>query len=592
MSHSTVALSRIVAKPRREGSTRRLCRFRPGRPEVFESRVVPTLIPPISIPPQPAAAMLYPYQVAQGSPTPYPATANVLVGARTLVDGRYFETFTNIGKAPITVGEASYTIFDPWAALATQEYLGSQTITLKPGQSGTVSAPESPCAGTQTDSYVGSPITSFSGPNDFYLGRLLYAPGPYGFNPGMPMPDGATALATNFNATPIAGGSYINFNAVLNVQGLSATKTTTIRFFGASVQLGAGGPTSATPSAVVTFSPAATKAQTYFDAGSKAWFTTVPSSGLTGNTYLDDFALPVPAAGLPGGIKGVTWSGQFYSDQPGVTIKWKFAAAVYKSTFATTVGGVVPAASYNALGIKPVDDSHVPLLDSHGNALPNNADRAGTPEEAKGSLGAGGATGVGGTDYTGAYSGTACVAPCVIPPEVPTGPIGSGDTATIGFWHNKNGQALILALNGGPNATALATYLTTAYPNLFPKALIGTTNASVAAYYLTLFNQTGPKLAAQIMDTALSTYVTNSTLAGTVAASYGFNVSPTGTATRTFVDTSGGAALLGLTEGTAYTIADYLNAANANAVNGVVLTGGVGTVESLFNAINSKGDIK
>jgi hypothetical protein len=36
----------------------------------------------------------------------------------------------------------------------------------------------------------------------------------------------------------------------------------------------------------------------------------------------------------------------------------------------------------------------------------------------------------------------------------PTG-LGHGDTATIGFWHNKNGQALILSFNGGGTSVKL-----------------------------------------------------------------------------------------------------------------------------------------
>src|SRR5262249_50565129 len=39
------------------------------------------------------------------------------------------------------------------------------------------------------------------------------------------------------------------------------------------------------------------------------------------------------------------------------------------------------------------------------------------------------------------------------------GPVAQGQTATIGFWHNRNGQALILALNGGAGSTQLADRL-------------------------------------------------------------------------------------------------------------------------------------
>ena len=68
-----------------------------------------------------------------------------------------------------------------------------------------------------------------------------------------------------------------------------------------------------------------------------------------------------------------------------------------------------------------------------------------------------------------------------------------GDTATIGYWHNGNGQALIKSLNGGPTATKLATWLATTYPNLYGPAaggarnLTGKNNNDVAALFLTFF---------------------------------------------------------------------------------------------------------
>jgi hypothetical protein len=72
----------------------------------------------------------------------------------------------------------------------------------------------------------------------------------------------------------------------------------------------------------------------------------VPSSSLAGNDFLDGFTFQVPV-NLPGGINPVTWSAQFSSDTPGVTLQWQWAAAVYTS-FST---------NYNSLGVKPVDDN-------------------------------------------------------------------------------------------------------------------------------------------------------------------------------------------------------------------------------------------
>ena len=89
----------------------------------------------------------------------------------------------------------------------------------------------------------------------------------------------------------------------------------------------------------------------------------------------------------------------------------------------------------------------------------------------------------------------------------PSTPLSKGDTATIGFWHNKNGQALINCVNGGSTATALATWLATNFPNLYGSTssndLTGKTNADVAALFLSFFGVNGQKTYAQILAGAL-----------------------------------------------------------------------------------------
>jgi len=123
-----------------------------------------------------------------------------------------------------------------------------------------------------------------------------------------------------------------------------------------------------------------------FNAATHEWETVVPSSGVAGDTFLDGVAFPVPID-LRGGIKPVTWTGRFSSDTPGITVQWKWAAAVY-SQFST---------DENALGVKPVDDKKASVY--------QNADRAGTPENFKAFV-IGGARGGGGANFTGGYSST------------------------------------------------------------------------------------------------------------------------------------------------------------------------------------------
>jgi hypothetical protein len=202
-----------------------------------------------------------------------------------------------------------------------------------------------------------------------------------------------SSITSNFNGTPISGGDSIWFNSVLKVHGLGP-EGATIGFTG-SIQFSVDGTMYMipVPSAIVTFSPVVTLATTVFCNGQ--WVTSVPSSGLAGNVFLDGFALQAPMpAGFPGGIKQVTWQGMFFSVTPGLTVQWQWAAAVYHAANFS--------ADYNALGVKPVDDNQASVY--------QNSDHAGTPESFRSAV-VGGARGGGGSNFTGSYSGTAASVP-------------------------------------------------------------------------------------------------------------------------------------------------------------------------------------
>jgi hypothetical protein len=175
----------------------------------------------------------------------------------------------------------------------------------------------------------------------------------------------------------------------------------------------------------------------------------------------------------------------------------------------------------------------------------------------------------------------------------PTGPaLSTGDTATIGYWNNKNGQALILACNGSAGATQLGTWLASNFPVLFGPSsssnMTGKTNTQVAALFKTFFSVKGTKTNAQVMAGALAIYVTNSALAGTAASKYGFNLSTTGTGAKYFNVGSNGAAV-GLTNNTSYSIMRLLQNANAVAPYDA---NEFNALNVIFTAINETGDIK
>jgi len=219
--------------------------------------------------------------------------------------------------------------------------------------------------------------------------------------PAAPCPGPAPAcvsrssISSNFNGTAIPAGRTIWFNAVLKASGLPTTGTTTVDFTNVMITFSDGTTNYVVPvpDAHVVYSSATTTASTTF---SGSHMTQVPI-GFGQNAFLDGKIYLVPPPGLKGGIKNVTWSGTFSTSTPGVNLQWKWGAAVYTS--------FPNDPNYNAVGIKPVDGAaQNPYA---------NSDHAGTPENVKQFV-TGGATGGGGSNYTGSYSGTAAV-PCRAP---------------------------------------------------------------------------------------------------------------------------------------------------------------------------------
>jgi hypothetical protein len=183
---------------------------------------------------------------------------------------------------------------------------------------------------------------------------------------------------------------------------------------------------------------------------------------------------------------------------------------------------------------------------------------------------------------------------CSVIVTVPVVTIGRGDTATIGFWHNKNGQALISSLNGGPGSTALGNWLATNFPYLYgPQAgsandMTNKTNAQVAAYDLFLF--ANDKTAAQILGGAIASYVTNTVLAGgTYASGYGFNTSASGTGSHIW-NVGGNGAGVGLSNNQSYTVMQLLQQVNQSKKDGTY-NSRANAFNSIFDGINQGGDI-
>jgi hypothetical protein len=184
------------------------------------------------------------------------------------------------------------------------------------------------------------------------------------------------------------------------------------------------------------------------------------------------------------------------------------------------------------------------------------------------------------------------------------GAVGAGNAATIGFWHNKNGQALINSLNGSSSSTHLAQWLATTFPNLYgagagPYSMVSgstyLTNAQVAQHYNTyFFGASGQKTNAQVLAVALAVYSTTSGLSGgTMAAQYGFTVNSCGTGEATYNIGCNGAAF-GAANNTVLTVDQILAYTNSQAYGGVLYGGNttkINMANTVFTGINQTGDI-
>lgn len=165
-----------------------------------------------------------------------------------------------------------------------------------------------------------------------------------------------------------------------------------------------------------------------------------------------------------------------------------------------------------------------------------------------------------------------------------------GDTATIGFWANKNGQSLIKALNGGPTSTALGNWLASTFPYLWGAGagagdLTGQPNSNVASVFLALKAKKS-KTDAQLLATALTVYVTDSDLAGDTGTAFGFNVSEDGLGGIQY-NVGGLGSAIGLENDQPYTVLALLLQANLQKQAGAF---DAGAFTALFGAINDSGD--
>jgi hypothetical protein len=190
--------------------------------------------------------------------------------------------------------------------------------------------------------------------------------------------------------------------------------------------------------------------------------------------------------------------------------------------------------------------------------------------------------------------------------NTPTGsPVSGGEFATIGFWRNKNGSAVLGSFTA-TGSSSLGTWLATTFPHLFGNGsaagnLTGLTGAQIETIYSALPNNgNGPNNTyLQAFAVALGIYADTTSLGGQtlinngLAAKYGFKVTVAGGGNATYNVGNNGAAF-GVPNGTTLTVYQIMAAADANYSGGVFYGGSQSLTSDLNNVldgINSKGDI-
>lgn len=194
------------------------------------------------------------------------------------------------------------------------------------------------------------------------------------------------------------------------------------------------------------------------------------------------------------------------------------------------------------------------------------------------------------------------------PSAITTTSVGAGQFATIGFWHNQNGQAVINSFNGSSSSTALGNWMASNWPNLFGASnpytgtsLAGLTNAQVATVYSNLWTPNGvtKNTYVQTFAVALGLYADTTSLGGQslinngLASTYGFVVTASGAGT---FNVGSNGSTFGVANNTSLTVQQILQILNSNfnPSTGNFFGGdstNTGNANNVTNGINSTGDI-
>ena len=173
----------------------------------------------------------------------------------------------------------------------------------------------------------------------------------------------ARAIVDDLDVEAIPAGSTIWFSAVLKVDRTHIEPTVVVRPSTISFHVNGRRYALDVPGGRIEFKRRLSQATTRYDQEKQIWVTQVPTSYDNEETFLTAIPFPVSEA-ITGQITDVTWRIGVDATRSGLTLNWKWAAAVYQTDF---------PADYNDIWVKPVQNRETPSAHTKDVA-------AGTPE--------------------------------------------------------------------------------------------------------------------------------------------------------------------------------------------------------------------
>jgi hypothetical protein len=237
-------------------------------------------------------------------------------------------------------------------------------------------------------------------------------------------------------------------------------------------------------------------------------------SDLRGNTHQGD--LVTATFTIPAGTSGMLTLVSYIAPGPSFNAATAYQDQIYDDITATFGPGTHTLSVYIPSSYYEIDFVNGPAIDEQGNpnAGPDRSNIFYTPQ---------------GRLLSADNGGTQAAA---------VSAVARGDFASIGFWRNRNGQAVINSFNGSSTSTSLGNWLAANFPHLFGSAnyyigssLAEMTNAQIATVYQGLWTPNGvnKNTFIQAFAVALGLYADNASLSGvSLAAQYGFNVTNAG----------------------------------------------------------------